>query len=110
MSKAEIEKFFAFWKGEIAKIEKRTLDSRSVFLIQNDFDIQQIELKMFMTEQEFEKRFFELKGLESQLRIALETARCRYDLQSKGLMAKISESIAKIFYNIAEIIKSILRK
>jgi hypothetical protein len=93
MSRAEIENFVAFWKGEIDKIENRPLDSRGVFLIQNDFDIQQIELKMLMAEREFDKRFFELKELESQLKIALHTARCIYDLQNKSLMAKISESI-----------------
>ena len=66
------------------------------------------ELECEMDEQD-QKNLFVLEGLGVQLRTALETARCSYNLQNKVLTAQISESISKVLYAIADILKTILR-
>lgn len=101
MSKSKIDKFKSFWLKEIEKIQKRAIDSRGTYLIMLDFDMNKQIFKMGMDNSEFtHDAWLELEMLESQVRIALETARSRYKLQNRSLWARIVEGIAGIVYNL----------
>lgn len=99
----EVEDFKKTWLEEIAKIEKRAIDSRGVYLVSLQFDRDKILFEMGLTEEEFtHDLWLELEMLESKLSIALETARSRYELQNRSLWARIIESISGVIYAILE--------
>jgi len=101
MSKDRIENFKKSWLEEIAKIEKRAIDSHGVYLLYLEFDRDKHLLVLGLDEEEFTHDvLLELDMLESKLAIALETARSRYRLQNRGLWARIIEGIGGIIYRI----------
>jgi len=102
MSKEKVETFKKSWLEEIAKIEKRAIDSHGVYLIYLQFVRDISILKMGLRrEKEFSHDvLLELNMIESKLSIALETARSKYRLQNRTLWARIIEGIGGIIYKI----------
>jgi hypothetical protein len=96
----EFEKFKKSWLEEIAKIENRAIDTQGVYRIYNHFRLDVLYVKIDMTEKEFNKQFNEMNILDSKLRVALETARSRYNLENHGLWARIAEGIGGAIYRI----------
>ena len=96
MTDDTLETFKKHWLEEISKIENRAIDYRGYLTIHRSFLIEKMYVRNRLTKEETSKARIELEMLESKLRVALETARCRYSLQSRGLWARIAESVAGI--------------
>jgi hypothetical protein len=94
-----VEDFKKTWEEQIAKIEKRPIDSRGTYLIYLDFSLNRGRLELTMTEEESEENLEELNNLESKVRVALETSRSLFSLQNRSIWARIAESIAVMTYN-----------
>jgi len=90
LSKDAFEIFKDTWEEQIAKIEKEALDSDAVYSIRLDFHKGKIFLEATMMENKFTREVIvELNSLESKLNVALETARSRFKLRHRGILARI---------------------
>ena len=90
MTKVSLDAFKREWEEQIAKIENRELDDDAVRMIRLNFDLNKIQFKMFLKEEEIEDddAYLKLDLLESKLEVALETANCRFKLQNRGVWAR----------------------
>ena len=85
MDKVTLADFIARWQEKISKIEKSSMDDDAVRGIKTDFQINKMEIKMCVTQEDLQSGFIEkLDTLESELDTALETANCRFKSQNFG--------------------------
>jgi hypothetical protein len=86
------------WEEQIAKIEKNPIDREGAVHISLDFHLKKGLLRFSTTGQEGIENYQELRMLESKLRVAIEIARCKYNLQNRSIWARIAESFAVTGY------------
>jgi hypothetical protein len=94
-----VKEFIDTWEGLIPKIENRPIDSHGTHMIYINFHRDMTWLKIFLTEQENEQYYEVFHNLEAKVTIALHSARSLYQLQNRGIWARIIENITALTIN-----------
>lgn len=98
MSRVTLEDFIRAWQDKISKIEKMAFDDYSVRRVRADFEINRLEIKMSLREEDIESGgILKLDTLKSELEAALETANSRFKTENLGVVTRPNNAFNGMF-------------
>jgi hypothetical protein len=91
MGTVTLARFITYWEDKISRIEQSSLDDAAVKGIEEDFEVNELEIKLTLSEEDLKSgAMLKLSTLKSKLYAALETANSRFNMENPLNAGRVS--------------------